>query len=126
MSRARAQVLVGRAMQPPAQPVQRMSVAEATASCQAAMARVSQLQRQAHVPSTVNRRQATAAEAQSFFDGLPAEWGEVSLSTAGPEHVLWFAIRWLQGHVGKFYAHAVLAGVQGYLQTPFAKLPQWV
>ena len=47
------------------------------------------VQRQAHVDSTVKARQRIAAQFQLFLSKQPPGLG-ANLLTAGPEHVLWF------------------------------------
>jgi hypothetical protein len=99
MARSRASIVVGRGGRhcPPAV---RFSVEEATQRCELAMGEVARTQVQAHASKTVARRHQHAAEAQGFFDLLPPEWG-ITLDTAGPEHVLWYAQgHWLPNHPG--------------------------
>lgn len=100
MSQARASVLVGRVAAPQS-PGSRMSAGVATQRCQAAMMGVAMTQVRAHVGSTVRRRHHVAAELQEWLATLPEEWG-VTLETAGPEHVLWYAQEhWLTSHTGE-------------------------
>lgn len=98
MYRARATTLVGpRVLQGSA--ASRLSVAAATERCAAAMEGVAHTSVQAHVSTTVARRQKVAAEFQDFLDALPEEFG-VTWATVGPEHILWYAQEWLPKHVG--------------------------
>ena len=64
--------------------------AEALQRCATAMAEVAQIQQHAHMDDTVKARQRLTAQAEHFFRRLPPSLG-VSMLTAGPEHLVWFA-----------------------------------
>ena len=89
LQQAMGSTIVGRAMHISTPASQRIGLAQASQQCASAMAEVANVQRQAHVDSTVKARQRIAAQFQLFLSKQPPGLG-ANLLTAGPEHVLWF------------------------------------
>lgn len=100
LQQAMGRALVGPAMMQRAPAALCMGEAEASQQFAATMAEAAQTMQHAHVEDTVRARQHVAADAQQCFSQLPMAWG-VSLATAGPEHIVYWAQQYSKQHTGE-------------------------